>query len=328
MGGSDVGSLGTTAQLGLTPDEDVLDARDGLVISRRGTPYPSWGNELVIREFATGTIVREITTSVYSLDALLVGRRLFWTGMVAASGDCALRDGGVWALDLDAGGEPVAIVPIAKRVMSCFTGRRLLVSPSGQTVGGVMASYGNDNWIDVIDVETLVRRQRIKDVWPDAITDDTWIQWDQRPTDGIAPGLGGTTAYDLVTKSVRWRFPDAVDVPKYTPSWNVALGSAFYIQYYWTKARETDVFVAEFDALTGARRRLVRTVEGPGEDLLLRGDLSSPFHLALERRPDDSLAPAEPRTYAVIDVAAGTVDWNAFTIDPPWICNTEYCFRD
>ena len=41
-----------------------------------------------------------------------------------------------------------------------------------------------------------------------------------------------------------------------------------------------------------------------------------------------ALEGAGPRQYAVVDTATGTLDWDAFTIDPPWLCFEAYCFRD
>lgn len=324
--GADVGLLGTTAQLGIPSDETILDAAGALVVSRRPTPNEPGGSEIVVREFETGETVRRFRTQMGWLEARLIGRRLFWAGLgdgVACS-DPAV-DGGVWAVDLD-GGEPVAIVKPGKVLSGCMTGRQILVSPSGGTVGAVMNSYGPDNWIDVVDASSLAHH-RIRDVWPDAITDDTFIQWDQQPTDGIAAGLGGMTAHDLRTGAARWTFPGGRDVKHFGPSRFLAFGARFYVEYTWSTNSGTDFVLATFEPLTGERRELVKQLDtGYDRVALIRPELSSASHVGLEVW--SSAERPRPRSITVVDVKSGDVTWDAYTIDPPWLCYPDRCIRD
>jgi hypothetical protein len=80
--------------------------------------------------------------------------------------------------------------------------------------------------------------------------------------------------------------------------------------------------------LTGERRVLLRQHDTSAHDDLahVQADLSSASHLTLEH----GFGPtgAGERRLAVLDVASGVVTPDAYTIDPPWLCFTEYCFRD
>ena len=333
---SDVGLLGTTAQLGLPSGETVIDAAGGLVVSWRARADGEQGTELVVRRFDTGSVLGEVHTLQVRVDARIVGRRLFWTGMRAGEG-CpagANVDGGVWAMDLTAGSAPVALVDPGRVVDCGFGGRALRLSPSGRTLAAAM--FAEPFWIDVIDVARLVRTHRIRDlVWPRAITDDTFVQWDQQPTDGIGFGLGGLTAYDLDDKAVRWAFPGADEVVQFGPGPTVALGSQFFIEYAWNltpeqpqSSSEIDRVLATFDPPTGERRELLRQRDTPEENDLatIQGELSSASHLTL-RLGDDPIG-IDGRSFAILDVATGAVTWDAFTIDPPWLCWSEGCLRD
>ena len=331
--GGDVGLLGNTAQLGVPPAEEILDARDGLVVVRRGTPSPSQGTKLWVRDFTTGSVLRKIETGIVALNAVLVGRRLFWTGMAAGSGCPGDQiDGGIWTMDVDAGGESQAIVQPGKAVTGCFVGRRLIVSPSRHTLGGLMGGCSTDNWMDVIDVGTLARLRRIRDVWPDAITDDSFIQWDYRACDAVAPGLGGITAYDLATADPRWNFPGATDVERFTPWRLVSLGSQFFVEYFMVTSSETRLFLATFDQLTGERRLLLRQVDTREEyDLwFIQPDQSTSAHVLLSTTAYLYAEPWEGRrrSVAIVDVGTATFHPDAFTIDPPFLCFDDLCLRD
>lgn len=324
---SDVGSVGTTAQLGLPRGEWVQDAVNARVVSTNERADEQ-GTDIRVRSFETGAILAEVHTSMRNIRARIASGRLFWTGFrgVSACPPDDLIDGGVWALELQPGSAPVAVVDGGQRVQCGFTGRGLMLSPSRDTLGGIMASGGDPNWIDVIDTSSLTRRTRIQDVWPDAMTDDTFIQWDQRPTDGIGFGLGGMTAYGLADGAVRWRFPGD-DWRKFGPGTFLAFASKFYIQYFWDSS-PTDVILAIFDPLTGDRQVLHRQTDTrEDEDLaIVDRKLSSGSHIALSYTgPQISVAGT---SYSVLDVASGNVTWDAFTIDPPWLCSGNQCLRD
>ena len=332
---SDVGRVGTTAQLGLPSGETVIHAADGLVVSSRSRSDGEQGTELVVRSFDTGSVLGEVHTLQLLVDARIVGRRLFWTGMRKGTSCAGANvDGGVWAMDLAAGSAPIALVEPG-RVTDCgFGGRGLHLSPSGRTLAAAM--YASPFWIDVIDVDRLVRTHRLRDlVWPRAITDDTFVQWDHPPTDGIGFGLGGLTAYDLHDRAVRWAFPGDAEVAQFGPGRTLALGSRFFIEYAWNNtpeqprsSSEVDRVLATFDPLTGQRHELLRQRDTPEENDLatILGELSSASHLTL-RLGDDPIG-IDGRSFAVLDVATGSVTWDAFTIDPPWLCWSDGCLRD
>lgn len=325
--GSDVGLLGTTAQLGLPSDESVLDAKDGFVVSEKVRRGGEESARLTVRDFRTGAIVGEAMTTLTSAHALLASGHLFWTGMRGNGCPGGLVDGGIWALDLAPGSEPLAIVEPGQPIECGLTGRRLVLSSSGDTIGAIMASYGEPNWIDVIDVASLTRRTRIHDVWPSALTDSQFIQWDHRPTDGIAAGLGGLSAYGLGVGALKWRFPGAAQVQHFGPSQFHAIGSTFLVEYTWSTGDETDLVLATFDPATGQRRELLRQryERGGPDPWQIRLSLSSPTHLTLERGWGSERV--DHRSLAVLDVATSTLKENAYSIDVPWVCFPEYCWR-
>jgi hypothetical protein len=321
--GSDVGLLGTTAQLGLPSNETVEDAGDGLVVSTRGR-FDERATEIFVREFETGGVVGEVRTSLVVYSALVIGQQLFWAGMRPEKSGCGgwNVDGGVWVMRLDDDRGPVAIVEPG-RVTDCGLGARgLAVSPSGQTL---VSGLGNDHVIDVIDVSSASRTRRLQGAWPYAFTDDTFVQWDQPPTDGIAFGLGGMTAYDLESGAVRWQFPGD-DWKKFGPGPFLARDSTFYIQYHWD-ASPTDLILARFDPLSGDRHVLLKQTDTrEDEDLaMLAGHLSSDSDLVLSYTGGVAL---HGTSFSVLDIATGEVTWDSFTIDPPWLCSYGDCFRD
>lgn len=323
--GSDVGLLGTTAQLGLPSSERVIHAADGFVVAGRTRSDGEPGTELVVRRFETGTAIAEVHTIQVRVDARLAGGRLFWTGMRPESACPGVSvDGGVWVLDLTLGSVPIAIIEPGRSLDGSCYGRLLLLSSSRQTIGALMSGHDNKVWMDVIDVATLARVSRIRNVWPWAMTDDTFLQWDEQPSDFMAPGWG-MTAYDLANGDVRWRFPDQSDVDKFSPYPIMALGSSFVVEYHWMRSTsDSDVIDAAFDPLTGERRVLFDRGDAVLEGLRARHDLSAETHVVLEHAGESSIA----GTFSTLEVATGTLIRDAFTIDPPWLCTEDGCVRD
>ena len=322
--GSDVGLLGTTAQLGLPSSERVIHAADGFVVAARGRSDGEPGTELVVRRFETGTAIAEVHTIQVRVDARLAGGRLFWTGMRPESTCPGVSvDGGVWVLDLTLGSVPLALVEPGRSLDGSCYGRVLLLSSSRRTIAALMSGHDNKVWMDVIDVATLARESRIRNVWPWAMTDDSFLQWDEQPSDFMAPGRG-MTAYDLVDGDVRWRFPDSTDLDKFAPYPIMALGSEFVVEYSWDDAPDEITRIhGAFDPITGERRELLR--QDNLEDLLTaRSDLSAETHVVLEHGRGSTVV----GTFAVLEVATGTLTRDVFTIDPPWLCTDEGCFRD
>ena len=323
--GSDVGLLGTTAQLGLPSSERVIHAADGFVVAGRARSDGEPGTELVVRRFETGTAIAEVHTVQVRLDARIAGGRLFWTGMRPESRCPGVSvDGGVWVLGLTLGSVPIALVEPGRSLDGSCYGRVLLLSSSRQTIGALMSGHDNKVWMDVIDVASLGREARIRNVWPWAMTDDTFLQWDEQPSDFMAPGRG-MTAFDLANGDVRWRFPDSADLDRFAPYPIMALGSEFVVEYHWTRSTtDTDVILAAFDPLTGERRELFGRDDSVDHGLRARYDLSAETHVVLEPAASSSIV----GTFSILEVSTGNLTRNAFTIDPPWLCTDEGCFRD
>jgi hypothetical protein len=321
--GSDVGLLGTTAQLGLPSNERVIHAADGFVVAGRARSDGEPGTELVVRRFETGTEIAEVHTIQVRVDARIAGGRVFWTGMRPESTCPGVSvDGGVWVLDLRLGSVPTAIVEPGKSIDGSCYGRTLLLSSTRETIAALMTGHDDQVWMDVIDVATLARGSRIRNVWPWAMTDDTSLQWDEQPSDFMDVGWG-MTAYDVANRDIRWRFPDSSDVDRFAPYPIMALGSEFVVQYVWHRSpTEVIVIHAAFDPHTGERRELLRQ-ENVEARLTARFDLSAETHVVLEAGREPSIV----GTFAILEVATGTLTRDAFTIDPPWLCTVEGCFR-
>jgi hypothetical protein len=323
--GADAGSVGTTAWIGIPSGELVLHVADGLVISSASIPAEDFRQDLFVREFETGSLVRHIETTLRGIDARVVGRQLFWTGMATTDADLnEAADGGVWTADLD-GGAPVPLVESGTVMDTIFAGRRLLLSPSHRTIAAVMGSYGEGAFVDVLDVETRARDHRLRDVWPWATTDDTFLQWDTQPSDFMAPG-SGMSSYDLADGELRWRFPDGDDIDRFAPNPVMALGEDFVVEYYWAGEDGPDQrILAVFDPRTGARRELLRQPNDDRSVLVARADLSTATHVVLEHADRDS---ADPWLLSTLEIATGTLTTDAFTIDPPHVCDGEVCWRE
>jgi hypothetical protein len=105
----------------------------------------------------------------------------------------------------------------------------------------------------------------------------------------------------------------------------MALDSEFVVEYHWTRSTsDTDVILAAFDRLTGDRRDLFGRGDGVGDGLRARYDLSAETHVVLEPADGSSIV----GTFSTLEVATGELTRDAFTIDPPWLCTDEGCFRD
>jgi hypothetical protein len=322
--GSDVGLLGTTAQLGLPSRERVIHAADGFVVAGRPRSDGEPGTELVVRRFETGTEIAQVHTLQVRVDARIAGGRLFWTGMRPESACPGVSvDGGVWVLGLTLGSVPVAIVEPGRSIEGSCYGRMLLLSSSRETIAALMTGHDDQVWMDVIDVATLAHESRIRNVWPWAMTDDTSLQWDEQPSDFMDVGWG-MTAHDLANRDIRWRFPDSSDLDRFAPYPIMALGAEFVVQYVWDDS-PTDIIVihAAFDPHTGERRELLRQ-ENAEERLTARLDLSAETHVVLEAGREPSIV----GTFSTLEVSTGILTRDAFTIDPPWLCTDEGCFRD
>jgi hypothetical protein len=105
----------------------------------------------------------------------------------------------------------------------------------------------------------------------------------------------------------------------------MALGSSFVVEYHWMRSTsDSDVILAAFDPLTGERHELLGRDDSVGDGLRARSDLSAETHVVLEPAEGSSVV----GTFSTLEVATGTLTRDAFTIDPPWRCTDEGCFRE
>lgn len=325
----DAGQVGTTAQLGLPAGERILTAANGLVVSAR--PAASDGNrygpaELVVRDIRTGSILREIVTNTAIPSAFLLGYRLVWTGMEAGHGDGPSVDGGVWSADINNTSGPIEIVPPGKEVDSALAGRYIRASGSGRTIAVILSMGFGGRWVDIIDVESQSRRARLRNVTVVAVTDDMYIADDGPPRDGIFRGYG-ITAYDIQTSERRWGYPNAVDAERFF-IWAIRpFESVLALQYSWRTPAGLDWITATIDPSTGSRRVLNRRTYGE-ENPHLQSGIASASHLALANDEIGYIIGVGGTPISILDVATGSVTRDAFVIDPPWLCFSEYCLRD
>ncbi len=322
-GYGDAGLLGTTAQIGLPKNERIITVVDGRVIAAR--ERPNKGAALIIRDFATGAVIRSIPTDMPYPDAVLVGNELFWSGDDLATDGRATHDLGVWAVDISTNEAPVAIVAPGKALPGAFCTRGLEISPSHATLAARASCYGDNGWTDIIDVVTHERIRRIqdRDLW--ALTDDTYVSWDGTLTDGLTFGQGGITAYDLATDAVRWRFPNASDVARFALYNVAALGNAFVVQSNWDLGNDAEYRFTIFNPITGTHRLLLRQPAG-ADAFELGTSWSTREYLVLDYAWEDLRISGTP--VSILRVADGTVLRDAFVIDPPFLCNSDYCLRD
>jgi hypothetical protein len=321
--GTAAGPLGTTARITLPDGEQILDVSAGVIVSDRRTSLGEVQRTLLARDVATGALLREIETGLFAVDARVVDRVLIWTGMATVDTERnETTDGGVWTARLD-GGEPAAIVAGGAVEHTIFAGRNLLLSPSRRTLAAVMQASGPGAFVDVIDVETATRSHRLDDVWPWAITDDAFLQWDMQPSDFMAPGYG-ITAYDLSTGDVRWRFPGKSDVDRFAPYPVFATSAGFVMGYFWRGDDESEQFVhAVFDPRTGKRRELLRERNDPRDWFTARPKLSNGSYLVLARDHEAGNA----WRFATLDVETTVLTEDVVTIEPPMECDAETCWR-
>jgi hypothetical protein len=312
---TEAGQVGTTAEMRVPTGEHVVFAGNGIGISaRRSADDPFRGPlDLVAREIGTGAVLREISTSLTDVDAVLVGRQLFWTGLILGGQDDG-HDGGVWAADLDSDETPKAIVAAGARLSTQLSGRHLEISATRQTIGAILAEAVGPGSTDVIDVASLTRRSRLG-AGAVAITDDLYVTSDQGPTD--APYWGyGITARSLSSSAVRWRYPAADQVDRFVLRDAYALGSAIVIQYEWRTGDALERITARLDPRTGKATILLRE-DDPGsvEPLTVQASMSSGQHLVLTRNYDlGEVLAAGPAAISTLELGSGRLTEPAFEI--------------
>ena len=324
----DGGQVGTTAQIGLPTGELIETIGSGIVVAVRLAGDDPWAeHDIVVRDFTSGRLIREIRTDLRWLDVVLVGSQVFWTGVLAGDPEDVV-DGGVWTTDVRRDDDPVAIVEPGRVFPGALCGMGLEVSPSGRTLSAHAVCNGPVLGTDIIDTETKTRTIRLREQWVLALTDDTYVRADFRPTDGVTWGQGGVSAFGIADGALRWRFPDPADVDRFTSGGNAALGSSFVIRYFWRTEGRGEMIHAVLDAATGHQRVLLRQ---PYEDDSLYAEFpaSSASHLLMTTGHDlGTQLRLRGTPISIIRLDDGALVRDAFEIDPPWLCYDEYCRED
>jgi hypothetical protein len=326
----DAGQIGTTAQIGLPDGETVLTAAHGFVVSARvrSTGFRCDGGcTLIVRDIRTGDTVRRIQTDLSEPVALILPGRIFWAGIEAQSdfNSNVIFDGGVWTAALD-GGELVAIVPPGQDISRFNHAGRLpfRVSPSSRTIASGVGGFA-DRFVDVIDVTTLSRRERLPNISAYALTDELVVTGEDPPSDYPS---GGILAIHIATGDVRWRFPSRADVDQFELTNVQALAGALYVDYLWRKGSD-ELRLAEINASTGMARVLLRQTlarDTRALDSLL--GISTERHVAFGANGSlGHLVQRGEASISILDVATGLLSENAFIVDPAFMCFPRYCRR-
>lgn len=95
-----------------------------------------------------------------------------------------------------------------------------------------------------------------------------------------------------------------------------------------TAMTRASLILATFDPQTGDRDVVLRQTDTPEDEDLATVDrrMSSASQIVLSF--DYETVSIGGTSFSLVDVASGTVTWDAFTIDPPWFCYGRDCFRD
>jgi hypothetical protein len=321
----DAGRFGTTAQIGLPASERIETIRDGIIVAARWpVDDPKGALDLVVRAFETGDVVRVIQTPLRTIDAELVGSRLFWTGVLAGDQENVL-DGGVWTTEARGGTDPVAIVEPGTAFVGDLCVRGLDASPTRRTLSARAVCKGSRLWTDLIDTQTQTRADRLEKQWVLALTDDTYLLADFEPSEFLELGIGDVGAFDRASGDELWRFPEQSEIPRFASGHWVPLGSSFVTHSYWRTGNAQEVILSATDARTGEQRTLLRQV-GVDTTLWATLNVSSAEHLVMTTGWDLSQQiRLDGTSISLLRLDDGTLHENAFEIDPPMLCFEDFC---
>jgi hypothetical protein len=221
-------------------------------------------------------------------------------------------------------GKPVAIVKPGKDLTKFGRGGRgpLAVSPTGRTLASIVGGY-KGAFSDVIDLDGAIVRARL-DGAAFAITDDVVIVDEGRPSDYPS---GGFLAVDIDSGATLWRFPAPKNVDRFELENVDALGRRIVAQYRWSTTGDPEHVIAMFDLATGERQTLLRQSR-PRNWLYALLPISTPRHIALATDLGIDSAVYDELPISILDVSTGQLTRDAFVIDTPWICFSEWCIRD
>lgn len=324
----DAGQIGTTAQIGLPADEQIVAAASGFVVSARRLTSGYFARvDLLVRDIRSGALIEEITANVGAPVAAIVGDRVFWAGVDPTSnGDDRSIDGGVWTMQLGSHAEPIAVIPAGEDISSFGSAGRVpfQVSPTGRTIASAVGGF-TGRFTDIIDIVGLTTRTRLPGVAVFTLTDEVAIASDEGPTD--AP-RGFVKALAIETGKVLWRFPKLEDRDKLGVMPIKVAGAAFVGQV--DRLVSEDSVVTAFEPASGARRSLLVQSAALPTDIVLRviSSLAGAQHVALGRGGSLSDLLFEAGEGAsVLDLKTGDLVRDAFTLDTPWLCYPDYCIR-
>ena len=327
----EAGSVGTTAQLGVPVTERVLHADAGLVVSAR---FPGENDvnggpvTIVVRDISTGTLIREVATSLRQPVAKLIGRRLFWAGEQVnppGSDDALTIDGGIWETDVDGTSQPIAVVPGGTDITNLnYAGRTSFdVSPTGRTLASGVGGFAG-RWTDIVDVDGLRSRTRLNGDAVFALTDDTILVPDHVPGDTAG---GGVFAKDIATGRTLWQFPESGVEPPFGVIGVAALGSRFVVHFLRQVSGGEEIVFGTLDPVTGKLvERLVRSPDTAVSGMVVAWSISTPHTLVLAPDGLDS-AIADGTPLSILDLTTGTFTRDTFVIETRWFCYPEVACR-
>jgi hypothetical protein len=305
------GSVGSTLQLKV-PDGEVIVAvgSNFLVSALELSEEGSVGTRLVIRTFHDAQVVRSWDSDLIRVQGLLVGTRLFWTGLSGAgipAGGATFTDGGIWTLDLAIADDKArSVLPAGADIHSYGANAErapLAASPTGRTVASRVGGFDGTR-ADIIDVRSLsIRSQLEANVV--TLTDEVAVVYPSDQPSRI-------DAVDLDSAKPLWSLPSSqfglVELESmYAFDHHIAVG------YHRVRDGSDDAVISIVEAGSGASRDLYVV---PYDDALhLAPPLSTPSQLALMPTFwDTAIQGGEP--VSLLDVATGSLLQNAFRIIP------------
>jgi hypothetical protein len=323
----EAGQVGTTARIGLPDGERIITAGSGLVVSAIIEFDGDVGSLLRIRDIRTGALVREIETQLLLPAAVIVDRRLYWAaglrGVGSGEPDVGnASDGGVWAVELDRDGPPMAIVESGTDLGSPLGGRApFSVSPTGLTIASNVGGSHRAFAADIIDSTSATQRTRLPGEIVRALDDEIAIAWDEPPSD--AP-RGWVRGVEIDSGERLWRYPaldqregfdNAVDVIR-------SVESGFLVQFHRDRGGALESVVAFFDPIDGNRDQVFVQPIDPLRPRYLHvvGALVSDRYAALSPIGSSTLEDLviEPdATISILDLETGQVQADVFSLQSP-----------
>jgi len=315
------GQLGTTARIRFTKGELPIAAAHGLVATVANGPQFARERASLIRvwDVRTGKAVLETTTALWVEYGAFAGDYLFWGGWdvdKSGAGENAIYPGGgLWAVNVAAGGGPILVVPPEPTVKSSGqeplgqgTRGPFAVSPSGATLASpVYLDDGRVGRSDIVDVASMSVVRTVSG-YVCAASDSAAI---------LCPDGGDLIAVAFKDGAESWHVnlaqPDSDSQAPFVYAVQ-AFDARVIVQYSYQDA----LVIVAIDVTSGTATELLRDTDGPSH--YLAPSLSSADHLVL--LPAVGVSPSlELRGgkvfAAVLDAQSLNVTADAFAIGAP-----------